>query len=310
MDWYYIVLIIIVSIILLVLLTCYICFRMCFYSNVKVKENGDINLPNDEIYQTHKELITKDIMDARKMNYKKVSIKSYDGLTLVGKYYENFKDATIEIMFHGYRGSGERDLSTGIRRAKECGRNALIIEQRAGGYSEGHVITFGVKERYDVISWINYVIETFGKDVKIILTGISMGAATVVNASAFDLPNNVIGILADCGYDSAKEMIKKTIREMKLPDKLLYPFVKLSAKIYGGFNLEEISPIEAIKKCKVPIIFIHGDADNLVPCYMSENLYDACNSKKQIVKINNAGHGISYLIDPITYVNSLNEFFK
>ena len=105
-------------------------------------------------------------------------------------------------------------------------------------------------------------------------------------------------------------MIKKTIREMKLPANLLYPFVKLSARIYGGFNLEEISPIEAIKKCKTPIIFIHGDADDLVPCYMSQNLYDACNSKKQIVKIKNAGHGISYLIDPEKYVDSLKEFFK
>lgn len=310
MDWYYIVLIVIASIILLVLLTCYICFKMCFYSNVKVVENGEVKLPNDEIYQVHKDLIMKDIYDARAMNYKKVSIKSYDGLTLVGKYYENFKDATIEIMFHGYRGSGERDLSTGVRRAKECGRNALIIEQRGGGYSGGHIITFGVKERYDVISWINYVIETFGKDVKIILTGISMGAATVVNASAFDLPSNVIGILADCGYDSAKDMIKKTIKEMKLPVNIFYPFVKLSARIYGNFNLEEISPIQAIKKCKVPIIFIHGDADTLVPCYMSQNLYDSCNSKKQIVKIKNAGHGISYLVDPETYVKSLNEFFK
>ena len=98
---------------------------------------------------------------SRKMNYKKVSIKSYDGLSLVGKYYENFKDATIEIMFHGYRGSGERDLSTGIRRAKLCGRNAFIVDQRAHGKSEGHTISFGINERRDCLEWIKFVINHF-----------------------------------------------------------------------------------------------------------------------------------------------------
>jgi len=309
MEWYYIVLIVLASLIVLVLLTSLVCFFMTFYADRK-NEKEDIYIPDGEEYQLHKQTIIQDIEDARKMNYTEMSIKSFDGLTLKGKYYELKKGLPMEIMIHGYKGTGERDLSTGIKRAHLCNRNALVIDQRASGNSEGHVITFGIKECKDCLSWINHCIEYFGKDVKILITGISMGAATVMNASALDLPSNVIGILADCGYDSAKNIITKTIKEMKLPPKIFYPFVKLGARLFGGFNLEETSPLEAIKKCKIPIIFIHGDKDDFVPCNMSLNVYDLCTSTKKIVFIKNAGHGIAYLVDPKTYLNELEEFFS
>mgnify|MGYP003305301600 CR=1 FL=1 len=219
------------------------------------------------------------------------------------------KSAPIEILFHGYKGSGERDLSTGVKRAFKCKRNALIVDQRASGKSAGHTITFGINERHDCLSWTNFVVKHFGDDVKIILTGISMGAATVLLASSMDLPKNVVGILADCGYDKASNMIKKVIKEMKLPANFFYPLVKLGAKIFGHFNLEETSPYESVQNSKVPIIFIHGDNDSFVPYYMSDNLYNVCSSKKKLVKISNADHGVSYLVDPDTYIDELNNFF-
>ena len=69
-------------------------------------------------------------------------------------------------MFHGYRGNAKRDMSSGIKRAFACNRNALIVDQRASGHSQGHIITFGINERKDVIKWIDKVIEEFGNDVK------------------------------------------------------------------------------------------------------------------------------------------------
>ena len=258
MDWYYYVIISILAILLLFLLVCYICYKMTFYNNRKKQNDDEVCLPKDEIYTKYKELIISDIANARNMPHQTYQIKSFDGLTLKANYYEYEKNAPIEIMVHGYKGSGERDLSTGIRRAFACHRSAFIIDQRACGKSEGNIITFGVNESKDCLSWIDFVIKTFGDDVKIILTGISMGAATVVNVSSFDLPKNVVGILADCGFHDSKEIISKTIKDMKLPVKLFYPFVKMAAKIFAHFNLEEITPIESIKKCKLPIIFIHG----------------------------------------------------
>ena len=213
-------------------------------------------------------------------------------------------------MFPGYRGVAERDLCGGVQRCFSLGHSALIVDQRACGESDGNVITFGIRESRDCHSWIAFMLERFGKDVKIILTGISMGAATVLIAAGSELPKNVTGVLADCGFTSAREIIQKVIRQMGLPPKLAYPFVKLGAYLYGGFDLEATSPEEAAKTCSVPVIFFHGEDDDYVPCWMSTVNYQACRSpRKKLVTIPGAGHGLSYPVAPKEYLQALRDFW-
>ena len=205
-----------------------------------------------------------------------------------------------------------RDLCGGVQRCFALGRSALIVDQRACGYSQGNVITFGVKERRDCRSWVDFMVGHFGEDVKIHLTGISMGAATVLMAAGYPLPKQVVGVLADCGYTSAREIIEKVIRvDLKLPVKLAYPFVKLAARLYGGFDLEELPPIEAVKNCTVPVIFYHGEADGFVPCDMSVRNFEACRApRKKLVTIPGADHGLAYPVDKQLYLQTLGDFFE
>ena len=153
------------------------------------------------------------------------------------------------------------------------------------------------------------MVDHFGPDVKIILTGISMGASTVLMAASHPLPPNVIGVLADCGYTSAEAIIKAVIRKMHIPVNLLYPFIKLAAKLYGNFDLESESPIESVKKCTLPVIFFHGEADDFVPCYMSQENFDACISRKAFYTVPGAGHGLSFPANQESYIGQLAEFF-
>jgi len=297
-------------ILLLVLLIAYLCYRMAFYAPRRKAVPGDaIVVPEGEVYKPFREPMEAWAREVRAMPHEALSITSFDGLPLHGKFYQYASGAPIELMFHGYRGSAERDLSGGVQRCFKVGRSALVVDQRCSGKSGGHVITFGVKEHRDCLSWVAFMREHFGPDVKIVLTGISMGAATVLMAGGRELPENVIGILADCGYSSARDIIKKVIRQMGLPVELSYPFVKLGAKLFGHFDLEETSPVEMVKQCKVPVIFFHGEADDFVPCEMSRINYEACASRKQLVTIPNAGHGLSYPVDPETYLTALREFF-
>jgi fermentation-respiration switch protein FrsA (DUF1100 family) len=239
-----------------------------------------------------------------------VQITSFDGLVLRGRYYEYAPGAPIELMLHGYRGESERDMSGGVQRCFALGRSSLVVDQRSCGRSEGTVITFGAKEHKDCLYWVEYMVKRFGPDVKIILTGISMGAATVVMASGCDLPKNVIGVLADCGCSSAREIIKLVIRNrIGLPPDLAYPFVRLGAKLFGGFDPDTASPVDYIKNTKVPVIFYHGDADDFVPSYMSQDMFDACPSRKELVIIPGAAHGLSFPKDPDTYLRTLSAFF-
>lgn len=304
------VLFIILILLTLIAAISYGCFRMAFYvPRKRPKPKEEYPIPEGEIYEPFRDLMVGWIKEVRKLPYEPVAIRSFDGLKLTGKFYEYAPDAPIELMFHGYRGNAERDLCGGVQRAFALGRSVLLVDQRTAGSSEGNVITFGIHESKDCHSWLKFMLERFGPDVKISLTGISMGAATVVTAAGHPLPENVMGILADCGYTSPKEIIKEVIRQMKLPPALCYPFVRLAARIYGGFDLEETSPIEAIKSCTVPVIFYHGESDAFVPCHMSQAVYEACPTRKALVKVPGAGHGLAFPVDQERYLQTLRDFF-
>ncbi|MBO5892131.1 MAG: alpha/beta hydrolase [Oscillospiraceae bacterium] len=293
-----------------VLLTSYICFHITFYVTKAQKAcTEEYPIPAGKAYEPWRDKMIDWIKETRALPCREFFTRSFDGLMLHGKFYEYAPGAPIEIMIHGYRGNAERDLCGGVQRCFALGHSALVIDQRGSGKSQGNVITFGIREHQDCLKWIELLVEVFGPDVKIILTGISMGASTVLMAAGQQLPKNVIGVLADCGYTTAKEIIKIVIRKLKLPANLAYPFVKLGAFLYGGFRLEKDSAISAMSRCKIPVIFYHGESDDFVPCYMSQENYNACTSKKQLVTIPNAGHGLCYLVDPEQYLSTLKRFF-
>ncbi len=283
---------------------------MVFFVNRNKQLPADaIIFPEGKIYEPYHPMMEKWILEARSFPHKNYYIKSHDGLTLHAKYFEFAPGAVTEIMFHGYRGTAERDLSGGIQRCFALGRNVLLVDQRTSSESEGNVISFGINEHRDCLAWVDFAINQFGPDVKLILTGISMGASTVLMAAGKPLPKNVVGVLADCGFSSPKKIIQKCAKDQNYPVKLIYPFIKLGAKIFGHFDLEEYSPLEAMKTCKVPVIFFHGEDDAFVPCYMSQEMYDACTSPKKLVTIPGAGHGLVYLVDNQKYFQSVVEFF-
>lgn len=292
----------------IVMLFSLICFFLVFYipDRKPIGENEFLT-PKGVVYDPYRERMVEWIKEARAMQHLDVSIVSEDGLTLRGKFYEYAPGAPIELMVHGYRGCAERDMCGGVQRCFALGRSALIVDQRASGTSDGHIITFGVKESRDCLRWVQFINEQFGPDQKIILTGISMGASTVLMVSGKDLPENVVGVLADCGFTSAEEIIQKVIRQLKLPGFLL-PLIKFGARLFGHFRLENASAVEAVKQCKIPVIFFHGEADDYVPCDMSKQNYEACASKKRICTIPNAGHGLSYPAAPEVYLRALKEF--
>lgn len=298
------------TIIVLVLLLSFCLFLFIFYvPHRKHQDPEKIDYPPGKIYEPFHDSMKKWILAARSAPHEDVSITSFDGLKLCGKYYEYSKDAPVELMFHGYRGSAERDMAGGMHRAFRLGHSALIVDQRGSGMSEGNVITFGIHEHRDCLAWVEFMRSYLGPDVRIILTGISMGAATVLLASDKALPFNVIGILADCGFHSAKEVICSVADSMHLPSRLLYPFVRLGARLFGRFDPDELTPVQSVKNCKVPVLFFHGEDDDYVPSYMSQLNFDACGSRKKLVLVPGAGHGLSFPVDPDGYVREMNDFF-
>ena len=167
----------------LVFLLAYICFLRVFKApKKKILGKDEYDLPPGEVYVPFYDEIISSTKEIREMPHEDLEITSHDGLKLRGRYYEYAKGAPIELLFHGYQGNSERDLCAGVKRCFAIGRSAVLIDHRAAGRSEGKVISFGINEHRDCLAWVDFAVKHFGSDSKIVLTGVSMGAATVMIA--------------------------------------------------------------------------------------------------------------------------------
>lgn len=240
--------------------------------------------------------------------FEPVTIRSRDALTLFGRYYHTADGAPLDICCHGYKSHPFTDFSGGSGLCFSLGHNLLLIDQRGHHNSEGKSITFGIQERWDVLSWVNYAVDRFGPDVKITLYGVSMGAATVLMAAGMPLPEQVKGIAADCPYAKPEDIILEVGRKMHYPPKLIRPFLHIGARLFGGFRLSETDCLRAVQNAKIPILILHGEADTLVPSAMSELIRQANPGLVRRYTFPGAEHAVSFLIDEDRYTEILRNF--
>ena len=287
----------------------YYAFRLTFLAPPHLDPNH-YYVPDFDQFDAVHERIKKSIARMSARSYEPITITSYDGIKLFARYYHVADNAPIHIMFHGYKSSSILDCSGSSHFAAVLGHNAIVVDQRSHGQSEGKVITFGIKERKDCLSWIQYAKERFGNEVPIMLFGLSMGAATVLMVNDLGVPKNVKGIIADCPYSSPKEIIMKVAKEMHFPPHIMFPFVWLGGVLFGHFNLLECSAKKAIASSQIPILILHGNADELVPCDMSKEMLH-CGAKNISLELfEGAGHGLSYIIHPDKYEKTMITFIQ
>lgn len=291
----------------LLLAAAYGCYRAAF-TVPRADTLNPLLLPHGSQYRQRYDEMRAMIGAAVNIPCQEVTVRSFDGLQLHARYYETAPGAPLQILCHGYQSNPLQDFSGGLPLALESGCNVLLIDQRAHGHSQGKCLTFGIREREDCLSWIHYALERFGPSTPIVLVGISMGAATVLMATALELPKNVVGVISDCGYSSPKAIIRKVLKDRGYPVSLAYPLLRLGATIFGGFDPDSCSPEEALRECRVPVLFIHGEDDRFVPCDMTRINYAACASPKTLHTFPGAGHGLSYLVDEKRYRAAVAQF--
>ena len=154
-------------------------------------------------------------------------VESYDGKRLHAQLLRTEDAVGTILLFHGYRSSWNVDFSASLLFYRSLGYNLLLVDQRAHQGSEGTFLTFGAKERYDVISWVTYLGQKLGQAHPLFLGGLSRGATTVLLASCFEFPANVRGVIADCGFTEADFKafpLSVEANQQRLMTNAYYPF--------------------------------------------------------------------------------------
>lgn len=279
--------------------------------NEEVIEVGNINNESEKIIKENEkqeEIAAKEW--AKNITNKKVEVKAKDDITLRGtQYLTNEQSNKWAIILHGYRSEPDSVLSIGMHFSKQ-GYNVLIPSMRACHESEGEYIGMGWLDKEDLQCWINLILEQ-NENAEIILHGSSMGAATVLMISGDDLPKNVKAIIEDSGYTSVWDVFASEAKaRFNLPTFPVLDMFRIVANVRAEYDIKEASALEQVKKSKTPILFIHGDADDFVPEYMCEKLYEAANCIKDKLIIHDAGHIESKYKEPETYYNKVFDFIN
>ena len=237
------------------------------------------------------------------------TLESFDGLKLYAKKFSPAETSNNwAILIHGYGRDGTFAYDYAEEYLKR-GWNVLIPDLRASGHSEGEFITMGALESRDVFDWAKKISDA-NPDAKIVLHGVSMGAATVLMTAALE-PKNLVAVVEDCGYTSAYEMFAAQLKKIfSLPEYPVMPCANLVCKFNTGVKISDAAPINVVDKIKIPVLFIHGDEDGLVPFEMMEKLFDACTSPKEKFVVSGAGHADCKKMNPTAYFDKVFKFLE
>ncbi len=239
-------------------------------------------------------------------------MESRDGLLLHAFYLPAANAKRFVLLSHGYKGSGFGDFAYTARFLHEKNCNLLFIDQRCCGASKGEYITFGAWEQYDVQEWAYYIARRNKEKLPIYLYGESMGAAAVLMASGHKLPDEVRGLVADCGFRSMKGQVKDMAAEwfhLHWIGLMLFR-LDLFCRVLAGFRMKDADTAEAMKKNKRPVLFFHGADDTYVNQKNSRYNYSMCRAPKELVIIPEARHLCSPYDGKELYRAKLLSFFK
>ena len=304
----------------LILLACF--FGLChkigsnFLSNLKKKLPGEkFNANIDVSFYLNgplPKIAEAGMAYMKTLPHEDVYITSEDGLKLHATLFPAPGDSPNYVIgIHGFQSHAWNEFAPHIEFYRSIGFGMLLPDDRAHGESEGQYVTMGVKDRRDCISWANYLIGRFGTDTRLLLHGVSMGGATVLSASGEkDLPSQVLGVVSDCGFTSARESFECQIQSLyHISPKFPVRVCQWYALHRAGFNFMEARPIDQVRHAKVPILFIQGAEDVMVPEFMAHKLYEACSSQKKLLVVEHANHAESIAFDPDGYHQAIHQLF-
>ena len=265
----------------------------------------------NEVYRRRTEIRKINNQRLYDSNPEDLTLTSVDGLQMKA-WFVPADSKRFVICVHGYRCNGPDEFSHMFPFYHDTmGYNYLLPDLTGHGRSEGGYACFGSKDSKNILLWVDYLINRFGEDIEIILHGISMGAATVMNCNEMSPPDQVKIVIEDCGFTSTIDIMNNTLKDMiGFPMKPLVYLGSVFSKIKAGYFFSESDPLGNMSKAKNPMLFIHGEEDTYVPFEHGQKLYDACPVEKDFLWVPDTVHAFSYYNAREEYEQKIKDFIK
>lgn len=245
--------------------------------------------------------------------HRKLSVETEDGYRLIAEEFpaEESNDRESHkwvLLLHGYTGWKE-EMYPFAYWYHQQGYHVVVPDLRCQGESEGDFIGMGWTDASDCMLWLDEILAQ-DSQAQIVLHGQSMGAAAaLMMAGKKDLPEQVRAVISDSSYTDAYSMFGEKIREwFNLPAFPLVDSACLALRLRGGYNLKDASALEAVRKSRIPILFIHGSSDAMISVQMAKDLYEEAECPKELLIVEDAGHGQTQDKEPDTYYGTIERF--
>lgn len=234
----------------------------------------------------------------------RISIQARDGAQLVGQLIPSGTGGhRYVITCHG-TGGRRIHMAGYAREFHALGFHVLAPDARAHGESGGDRFDMGWTDRLDVLDWAQELIAR-DPEAEILLHGVSLGGATVLMAAGEDLPPNIKAAISDSGFTVAEDQLLNYTPWFMVPG---MKTLSLINRVTAGYGFRDVSPLAQVRHSRIPLLFIQGDADSVVPVEMLYELYDAAGCEKEKLVIEGADHTMSYKKDPERYWATVEAF--
>ena len=297
---------------LAVVLTLAVGFAAWFIALTRQKKHPELQAPDE------KAKLRSDANAAGKeylfsLGPEDLTLQSHDGLTLKGYYLPAARPSNkLAVLVHGYTNTGPGEFGGFLKfYREELGYNVLLPDHRAHGRSGGKLVGFAAREWQDIFDWTDLIVRRLGPEAEVVLHGVSMGAATVMNCNAHNPPDYIKCIVEDCGYTNGYEMLWLAARrDLKLKIPPVMWAMAMWFRLFVGKSLKkDADPYGNIAKFTKPTLFLHGADDPFVPAEMGMRCYEAAAVEKDLLLIPGAAHAMAYFVGKEAYEAKLREWY-
>lgn len=266
---------------------------------------NDVKEQHPDTYQWADSLMRAQVMRDTMMT-------THDGRRLHAWYAaaEDSTDTTV-VLLHGYTCNAWTMMNIARMMRERIGMNIFLPEMHGHGQSDGDKVQMGWKDAHDVLEWMPIVTHLFGDSARsrIVIQGVSMGAATAMNISGMEHSPQIVGFIEDCGYSSVWEELSGELKKQYgLGEFPMMYTSSLLCRLKYGWSFGEASSLEMVRRCKKPMLFIHGSDDDFVPTQMVYALYEAKPQPKSLWIAEGSGHAASFTDHPEEYERQVREF--